>query len=331
MNAVVSDTQVVSNAILDALFQRRRLLEDAAGPDAQSSDSPSEVAERAPHLEKISALVNTRQPIDMILPAFPGKSPNRKKTLGYLPDLAERHSLANLHAMLQQIGAIYQPGAVIKICSDGFVFGDLVRIPDQRVKNYVDELQRHTTCCYGKEFDYFDLVDAYPDLTSMEARREEMLIEFAEPLRLVRQRCGDEREAAAMYCGITRFLYEDYLGLKDFASWSKTRIQQHARTIAYRVIQRSNAWSELLARRFPHALRLSIHPQSRTSRKIGINMIATDDNWRTPWHSVAILHAEQIRLERRSEINEDRVILVFQHGRPSHYRVAMSQSEGAQA
>jgi L-tyrosine isonitrile synthase len=126
-------------------------------------------------------------------------------------------------------------------------------------------------------------------------------------------------------------LFRPSLGLKDFATWSKTWIQQHHRTIAYRVIQRSNAWSELLARRFPHALRLSIHPQSRTSRKIGVNMIATDDNWRTPWHSVAIHHAEQICLERRSEINEDRVILVFQHGRPSHYRVAISQSEGVQA
>ncbi|WP_137936776.1 isocyanide synthase family protein [Chitinivorax sp. B] len=317
MNAVVDDTQLIAHAILDIIFKRRRLLAEEVDllPGSILPD------EQRPHLEKIAAMVAAHQPIEMILPAFPGKSPNRNKTLGQLPDLAERHSLANLHTMLQEIASLYSPGGMIRICSDGYVFADLVRIPDPEVEGYVSELARHTRHYFGGAFQYFDLIDAYPDLPSMDARREEMLIDHAEPLRCLRLRCSEEPEAIAMYRGTTRFLFEDYQGLADFATWSKTRIQQHARTIAYRVIQRSNAWSALLEQRFPHALRLSIHPQYRISKKIGINMIATDDCWRTPWHSVAVCRAGEVYLERRSTIDENQAVLVFERGRPSYYQL----------
>lgn len=297
MNAVVDDTQLIAHAILDIIFKRRRLLAEEVDllPGSILPD------EQRPHLEKIAAMVAAHQPIEMILPAFPGKSPNRNKTLGQLPDLAERHSLANLHTMLQEIASLYSPGGMIRICSDGYVFADLVRIPDPEVEGYVSELARHTRHHFGDAFQYFDLIDAYPDLPSMDARREEMLIDHAEPLRCLRLRCNEEPEAIAMYRGTTRFLFEDYQGLADFATWSKTRIQQHARTIAYRVIQRSNAWSALLESRFPDSLRLSIHPQIPQSPKLGVQLVPAQNRWCTPWHNVLVSDGKSKTLMKRSE------------------------------
>lgn len=64
-----------------------------------------------------------QEPIRMILPAFPFKSPNaRSKVLGTMPDFGEELALAHLNGLCQNIGAVYAPGADIYISSDGLVY-----------------------------------------------------------------------------------------------------------------------------------------------------------------------------------------------------------------
>lgn len=64
-----------------------------------------------------------QEPIRMILPAFPFKSPNaRSKVLGTMPDFGEELALAHLNGLCQNIGEVYAPGADVYISSDGLVY-----------------------------------------------------------------------------------------------------------------------------------------------------------------------------------------------------------------
>lgn len=67
--------------------------------------------------------VDKQEPIRMILPAFPFKSPNsRDKVLGHLPDFGDELALAHLNGLCENIGQIYKPGADVYISSDGLVY-----------------------------------------------------------------------------------------------------------------------------------------------------------------------------------------------------------------
>lgn len=67
--------------------------------------------------------VRCQEPIRMILPAFPFKSPNaRDKVLGTMPDFGEELALAHLNGLCENIAQVYTPGADIYISSDGLVY-----------------------------------------------------------------------------------------------------------------------------------------------------------------------------------------------------------------
>ena len=67
--------------------------------------------------------VKRQEPIRMILPAFPFKSPNaRDKVLGVLPDFGEELALAHLNGLCENIAQVYGPGADVYISSDGLVY-----------------------------------------------------------------------------------------------------------------------------------------------------------------------------------------------------------------
>lgn len=67
--------------------------------------------------------VKRQEPIRMILPAFPFKSPNaRDKVLGTMPDFGEELALFHLNGLCENIAQVYTPGADVYISSDGLVY-----------------------------------------------------------------------------------------------------------------------------------------------------------------------------------------------------------------
>jgi pyoverdine/dityrosine biosynthesis protein Dit1 len=76
----------------------------------------------------VSGQVSRGEPIKMLLPGFPFKSPNsRDKVLSNLPDLGEELALKHLNGLCENIRAVYEHGAEIHITSDGLVYnGTLV-------------------------------------------------------------------------------------------------------------------------------------------------------------------------------------------------------------
>jgi len=283
------------------------------------------------HLQKIISAVKINKPVNFVLPAFPGKSPNPEKVLGFLPDYAERLSLIFLENLCRRIKKYYSPGIKIILCSDGRVFSDVVGMKESHVSAYQIELDRLIKDMSLLDVSTFNLDDFYDELNFVQMR-DELMKRYGKSLDFLKYKVrngtkasatSDEQEAHRMYCGITRFLFEDSIHPGQLKS--RSAIQKESRTKAYEVIRRSNAWSELIAERFPEAVRLSIHPQTCGAKKLGIRLIG-DESWMTPWHGVAVETKDGHVLLKRSEAEALGAELIYSsHGRPSHYKLIADQ------
>lgn len=285
------------------------------------------------YLPFIVSRVEQQAPITCVLPAFPAKSPNLEKVLGYLPDQGERLALIFLDELCKKIKTFYAPGMQIILCSDGRVFSDVVGMLDVHVSAYQEGIEALIRDMSLSHLSTFHLDHCYPLLTFNE-KRKALLSHYGKPLdffkALMTSKNTDDlnkKEIQAfnqLYRGITRFLFEDSSHLSSIKTRSKR--QKEAREKAYEVIRRSDAWSELIDAYFPYTLRLSIHPQVCGSRKLGIRLI-DNETWMTPWHGVVLENHEGYHLVKRFEAEALGAYLCFDsQGSPSHY--ILSQKEG---
>ncbi|MEZ4744090.1 MAG: isocyanide synthase family protein [Bdellovibrionota bacterium] len=324
-------TIVTAKKILSEVMKFRRV--PGIGESCSSSDCQECMSL---HLPKIVSAIQKGNPISFVLPAFPGKSPNLEKVLGPLPDYAERLSLRFLANLSRNIKKYYSPGAKIILCSDGRVFSDVIGMRESNVTAYQDELSRIIEETSIVEVSTFNLDDCFVDVDFVDMRYK-LMNYYGNSLEYLKNKVRngtnfsatpEEQEANRMYRGITRFLFEDsmYSGQKK----SRSAIQRESKTKAYEVIRRSNAWSELIAERFPEAVRLSIHPQTCGSKKIGIRLIG-NENWMTPWHGVAVETDLGFSLLKRYEAEALGAELVYsRNGRPSHYKLKAGKSIGVE-
>lgn len=307
--------------ILGLVMQNRRVPRDGV---VCSNHRCAECAGK--HIDRIVQNIERNQPIVFVLPAFPGKSPNPGKVLGPRPDMAEKQSLVFLDTLCRRIEKIYAPGAKLVLCSDGRVFSDVVGIAESDITTYQEDLAGMIDELGLNRLSTFNLDNVFSG-HHFDQMRTELMVGFGKPLEAVQEEVRAGGDAKRMYCGITRFLFED--SLRPIMTISKTALQKECRRRAYEVIQRSRAWDALLAEYFPDTIRLSIHPQGCGSRKIGIHLMETEDEWLTAWHSVAVEVQGQFRLMKRAEVERLGAELIFLDGRPSHY-VMTNQAEEAQ-
>lgn len=269
------------------------------------------------HGDKIRARIREGAPVSFLLPAFPGKSPNPRKVLGVLPDKAEELALEFLHDLCQRIKSCYRPGAEIVICSDGRVFSDVVGIREEDVTEYQRVMHRLCDRIGPDTLQLYHLDDVYPD-RGHDAMRAALVEAHGEDLAAIREQIGAGGEALARYRGVTRFLFED--ADRPDSTASRTARQRESRRRAYEVIQRSDAWGEMLRERFPDAVRLSIHPQACGAEKIGIGMLDSGgDSWLTPWHGTAVEVDGRFVLMRRHQAESLGARPVDRDGRVSHF------------
>ncbi|ARZ71214.1 pyoverdine biosynthesis protein PvcA [Streptomyces albireticuli] len=277
----------------------------------QASPDPADHPEQ---LRQIRQFTQAGEPVVLTLPGFPCKSPNPAKVLGHLPDEGERLSLGFLDRLCARVGEVYEPGARMLICSDGHIFGDLIRVPDARIDAYGDALRALIRDEGLTRLDTFDLRDVHGDLDH-DTKRHLVTDAYAPSVPSLRELARTDEETARLYRGITRFLVED---TADFTG-TRSALQRECRTRAYGVIARSRAWGDLIAHHHPRSVRLSIHPQRPGSEKFGIRLLDAADAWATPWHTVVLRgRGGAARLMRREDA--ERVgRLVLRDGRPSHY------------
>ncbi|WP_049190420.1 L-tyrosine/L-tryptophan isonitrile synthase family protein, partial [Serratia marcescens] len=264
--------------------------------------------------------------IEFVLPAFPTKSPNTNKVIGAVPDMAERLSLIFLNSLCQRIQLYYPPGAHIVICSDGHVFGDLIRVSDEAINHYqreIENLLHEVGATHLSVFNLGDVKGLAEHTDDYDLLRQLLVEGYAESEEAIKQQLMQDEQGLLLYRAITRFLYEDSQ-LPGY-SGSNAALQKDAKRRACGVIQRSWAWGNLLAQHFPAAIRLSIHPQPVDSLKMGIHMMPTKDDWLTPWHGVAANVNGQFVLMKRKDAQSLDGELVAIRGTPSHYLIEQPQ------
>lgn len=301
----------LAKQILALVFRFRRL-EHPADPCGEQPCAEC----FAVHDERVRRCVEHGEPLHFVLPAFPAKSRNLGKVVGSLPDLGERISIEFLQSFCEQVSHYHQPGARILICSDGHVFSDLLGIPDEDVTAYRAELQRIIEATGGHSVALYSLDDAL-GRSSYDEMRELLVAGYATPLEVIRADVRADLSARSLFNGIHRFIVEDQTPLHP--GMSRTKLKAHCKDLAYRMIQRSRAWGDLVGVNFPDSLRLSIHPQSSHADKIGFHLIRTRDSWLTPWHGVVVDDGTNMTLVKRSQAESDNASLVWRDGRPSHY------------
>lgn len=310
---LASNAETVATAVLRQLFRHRRLLPGSSPCDENPCDDCL-----ALHRSRVERAVGANRPVPCVLPAFPAKSPSPAKTLGTLPDMAEEQALRYLQGVCDAVAEIYPPGLEVTICSDGRVFSDLVHVTDDDVTDYGRAVVTMIEHLGMRSLSTFNMEDLF-EVTSFDGMRDHLLVHYAEPVTSIRERVGSQHDDRSMFNGIQRFLFEDSTEIDK--QRSRTQIRNDCKVRAYQVIQRSNAWTRLVAECFPSALRLSIHPQPAHSNKVGVLLGEAEDAWMTPWHSVALREGDRWRFVKRRVAEEMGALLVECNGRPSHYEV----------
>ncbi|PYI01900.1 pyoverdine/dityrosine biosynthesis protein [Aspergillus sclerotiicarbonarius CBS 121057] len=286
-------------------------------------------------LSIIYGKVRTQEPIQMILPAFPFKSPNQKnKTLGCLPDKGEDLSIAHLNGLCAAIGEIYKPGAKLTIASDGLVYNDILEVSDSEVWKYGQALRCLVAEkeCYNIDFVRLrnlihwneDIILDSETYEALAPRFRQRLIDHYTPVGFdVDDKIKSDEDIRTTYRGYIKFLTKDLeLVLEKDVNISKKKHKKNLENIAKMMIGRGAAFAEAIRKNFPNHVRLSIHP-SNGANKISINILPRTSSPITPWHSSPSYTVDGSFKHAWREVfaaNPD-MELVHKDGRPWCYRV----------
>ena len=273
--------------------------------------------------ETCNAFLINNKKIQFILPAFPAKSPNHEKTAGVLPDLGEQLSLLALNKICEKIQLIHEPGAQITICSDGRVFNDVLEVTDYHVTAYRLGIEKIIKQQSLSHLNTYNLEEFYQE-SSYEIMRNKLMQDFSEDMSTLVARIKNKEEDLRLFNGMHRFIYEDFLSL-NMDSLSKNKIKTLAKINTYLVIQRSNAWSNLIKKQFPEAIRLSIHPQLCGSKKIGIMLLKSENQWATPWHRVVLQQGKDFFLVKKKYAEAINAKDIYINGQFSHYTIHQNE------
>ncbi len=310
--AVNADVDGRARWVLHRLMSQRRL-----HPGLSSASITED--QLAPHLEIVRSALASDQPLELVLPAFPAKSPNPEKVLGKLPDMAELVALRSLQRLCDDLTALHPPGVRLHLCSDGLVFADVVGVADADVTAYGEALDAILSDL--PSLTRVDLSHLFGEATPAQARAR-LLAGWSETAEELHQKIESTPALAHQLDGLHRFLFEDAVGVGS--EQSRTQLRKHARELAFETLRRSRAWGRLLATCFPHAVRLTIHPQPLVSEKIGIHFVPTADAWLTPWHGAALVEKDGFQLVKVKLALENGATIVHRDGRASHLEMDKS-------
>jgi pyoverdine/dityrosine biosynthesis protein Dit1 len=213
--------------------------------------------------------------------------------------MGEVEALRNLNKLAESISNIHEQGAEVLICSDGRVFSDLVGVTEDDVSLYREELKKIVEKFSLNSIRFFDLEDEYDSKLTFDQMRFRLEKQFSKTEDSLRSDIKNDKKVRGLFNGIHRFLREDFSVL--LSDMSKNQVNKLSKQKAYKVVLRSNAWSDLVERRFPNAFRLSIHPQDISSLKFPIKLLPSEESWGTPWHRVPVFKDDEFFLMKHGE------------------------------
>lgn len=242
-------------------------------------------------------------PVEVVLPAFPCKSSNNNKVASGLPDKGEELALRGIMKFVSDVQLIYPPGLKFYIVSDGHVFSDCINVDDDVVDKYTANLQQLYQNVKAESFEgiYFKgLNDCFQSETkhsiqsflktlSIDHHLETKLDPSTEENRkILIYACDNNDEKLKndirnkdhprlfLHRGFMKFMCEDLRSIPTTRELSNKKYKKIISRIAFEMIKRNDAYSNLVELIFPFHVRLSIHAHHNDGPKFGIKLLDKD-------------------------------------------------------
>ena len=275
-----------------------RIAEAIASYRISGPDDRYEEVMKPKMLETLRSFVSKQEPINMVVPAYPFKSPNHEsKVLGPEPDVGERMTLQHFNSIGARIQQIYPPGGHVTIVSDGVCYNDLLGVSDEETFDYAKGLHRITEQLGLKHLKFTDLFELIggensPKTTADYASRvgklkDRIFSEFLPAGYDFDEEIKSNKNALMTYRGYMKFLESDLATFFKEKSMSKSGAKKHGSKVARGMIERGKAFSALVDSNCPMHVRLSIHASDNT-RKLSTALLPHErfSNFPvTPWHN----------------------------------------------
>ncbi|CEP62887.1 Dit1p LALA0_S06e06128g [Lachancea lanzarotensis] len=254
-------------------------------------------------LERVKYFTDRYLTIECILPAFPCKSSNVNKVHGAIPDKGEELALRRLIAATREVQSFYPPGMKIWIVSDGHVFSDCIGVDDDVVDNYtaeLHELYKRLAIPGVDAIGFVGLKELFLSDATMTNFDESMvseidlphytgskICEVSELSRRILMKGFDTDDGTLrqqilipghprlhLFRGFSKFMMDDLSHLSHFKESSKKGFKKVVSKVAFEMIKRNDAYSNLVELLFPHHLRFSIHAHTNSGPKFGVKIIS---------------------------------------------------------
>jgi L-tyrosine isonitrile synthase len=223
-------------------------------------------------ITRIAASVAQKNPLQLLVVAFPFKSANHlQKTLGPLPDMAERKSLEYLQSMLDEIKTVYAPGAMLTIFCDGIPFASLFNVSQSTVYNYEKALQA--------------LVRDLPNIqlyTSADFMKDHKVSHFEEALSFINATSAPLFSQQPLKDTVRKRVALEF----DYPAGHEFLKHHSLDELIYTLQSRENNLQNYISKAFPPSqfLRLTVHFSPDIQKKLGIRLSPT--SCITPYHGV---------------------------------------------
>ncbi|KAI0853561.1 Pyoverdine/dityrosine biosynthesis protein-domain-containing protein [Daldinia vernicosa] len=256
--------------------------------------------------ERVRHFTSQGRKLEFCLPGFPCKSTNTDKVTGKDPDHGEQLALEHLHDFIGAIETIYSAGAKLWIISDGHVFSDCIGVDDKDVDAYSQKLIKMNREIGFKKGNidrvgFKSLIDLFEmgkyNSPSKLAKisnfdippinhyvQTQITVEAELCRRLLMAGCQAQKDALrikiesreagvlALDRGFSRFMLED-LELHPFTrTMSRSKQKKLSSKVAFEIMTRNQAYSNLVELLFPNHIRLSIHAHNNTGPKFGVQL-----------------------------------------------------------
>ncbi|KAI5962374.1 DIT1 [Candida pseudojiufengensis] len=245
--------------------------------------------------ENVEFFTQRGVPIEAVLPAFPCKSSNYEKVSGDLPDKGEELALKRLIYFAEEVEKIYPPGIIIWIISDGHVFSDCIAVDDLKVNQYsialkqiYKRIQKSTTTLkfhslpeifkniheISVNIDLQHFLDTKIDYESEICRKIMMLSCDTDNGKLKQDINTPNHPRLSLFRGFSKFMTEDLQFHPKVKLMTRKKFKKIVSQVAFEMIKRNDAYSNLVELMFPFHLRFSIHAHNNSGPKYGISLLS---------------------------------------------------------
>lgn len=301
-------------------------------------------------IDLIHEFIGQGKPINMVVPAFPFKSPNHQnKVIGSEADVGERMTLQHLNSIGQSVQQIYPQGAFITIISDGPCYNDLLGVSDKEVYSYARSLENICERLRLKHVRFSNIYtlsgkknpSTYLEyMETIDSIREEIFTDFLPNAYNFDQDIKTNPNSLSTYRGYLKFLESDLAIFCKTEGMSKTAARKHHSKVARKMIERGKAFSALVKNNSPDHIRLSIHASNNTD-KLSISLLPHERYSIfpvTPWHNTPFISPTETGLSigRKPDMNDkivpyklfkDEIGLTYLRADVSIFTLFVGQSE----